>query len=121
MIDAKVIKTLTTDIETKEEYLSFIKCSILVNPNLSNIKTFGLTVYPDYTDSTKVTEFEYLKYSVVAKLISIDEVNPRYRLYIDVAFYTEADLEDSGYFSELQFTALIMYKNMKGSYELRKI
>ena len=121
MINAKVIKTLETDIETLEKYLPFVRCSILANPNQSNIKTFGLTVYPDYTDSTKVTEFEYLRYSVSAKLISIDETNPKYRLYIDIGFYTEADISESGYFCNIDLLGIVTYKNLQGSYELRKI
>lgn len=113
-MDSSITYMITTDITTREQYLPFVRISMIVQPTQDSVQTYGLAYLND--------EFSQNKFLTGFKQISPSTVQgTKYRINISFAGYVHSDRPDYGYGFPINVMAIIYYLNEKGTYEVRKL
>ena len=119
MKDAKIIYNFTTIINTKEEFLPFVRTSVLIMKKESEVHAIGLRCY---SPSESLPEFDSLKHRISFKKTSSESSEQQsYQITVNIGYYSSEDINIEGYGKPVDLLLLVYYKNLRGEYEFRQI
>lgn len=118
-LQSVISHNFNTIIETKEEYLPYIKACCLVKPmSGDSLVTKGL----EYLGTGDLPpEFSNSSISLAFKKISKEDYPEKYQIYLNINLYSETDKKSTYFYGNpVNLMVLVAYINSRGKYEVKK-